>query len=149
MPSNALSLSQMIAHLQGELDKHGDIDCVLAIPVDNVIVALDGRNINVAGELLGQTLPQPAMVFGMWRDEMGRLRNTPGAKYETTGDNDGWYARREDMPEGEDVTVWKRYGGQDIGKREGDKYFVREGAAEWPARPVEIIPAGILRWRHG
>ena len=147
MPSNALSISQMIAHLQGELETHGDIDCVLVVPVDNAIVALDGRNINVAAEMAGQSVPQPVLVFGMWRDEAGRLRNTPGAKYETTGDNDGWFADRNTMPEGEDVTVWKRYGGQDIGKRVGDKFYVREGAAEWPQRPTEIIPAGILRWR--
>ena len=147
MPSNALKLSQMIAHLQGELETHGDVDCVLAVPVDNMIVALDGRNMNVAAEVLGQTLAQPVLVFGMWRDEQGRLRNSPGAKYETSGDDGGWNYNRAQMPDGDDVTVWKRYGGQDIGKREGDKYYVREGAAEWPARPVEIVPAGILGWR--
>lgn len=148
MPSNALTVSQLIADLQTVLEQHGDLDCVLPVPVDNAIVAIDGRNINVAADLLGRSLPQPVLAFGMWRDEAGRLRNTPGAKYETTGDDDGWFKDRAAMPEGQDVTVWKRYGGQDIGRRVGEKYYVREGAAEWPVRPVEIIPAGILRWRE-
>ncbi len=149
MPSNALKTSQLIEHLQGLLETHGDVDCIFAAPVDNTLIAIDGRNVNVAGELLGQSLPSPCLVFGLWRDEQGRLRNSPGAAYQTTADAGEWTYTRGTAPENVDLVVWKRYGGQDIGRRVGDNWFVREGAPEWPARPVQIIPSGILAWKHG
>jgi len=147
MPSNAMKISQFIAHLQDELATHGDVDCIFAVPVDNTLIAIDGRNVNVAGELLGQRLPQPALVIGLWRDEQGRLRNSPGARYEASADASDWTYDRSRAPEGVDLDVWKRYGGQDIGRREGDRWYVREGNDEWPARPIEIIPAGVLGWK--
>ena len=148
MPSNAMKISQLIHTLEAMRGFHGDLDVVMPIPVDNVIVAIDGRNVSVQGELLGQQLPQPVLVIGMWVDEQGRLRNMPGAKYEATADDGQWNYNRNEAPEGKDLKVWKRYGGEDIGKRVGDKWFVLEGAAEWPARPIEIVPAGILGWRE-
>lgn len=147
MPSNALKISQLIETLTERMVMHGDIDCVLPSLESNAVIAIDGRNVNVAGEMLGQTLPRPVLVIGLWRDEHGRLRNMPGAQYAASDDDGYWSYRREDALEDTDLVVWKRYGGQDIGKRVGDKWYVREGAAEWPARPVEIIPAGILAWR--
>lgn len=147
MPSNALKISQLIEHLTGVAALHGDLDVVMAVPVDNVLVAIDGRNVNVAAEVLGLTLPTPALVIGMWRDEQGRLRNSPGAQYVATADASEWTYVRALAPESVDLDVWKRYGGRDVGKRVGDRWFVREGAAEWPARPIEIIPAGILGWK--
>lgn len=147
MPSNAMKISQIIHLLEAMRGFHGDLDCIMAVPVDNTLIALDGRNVSVAGEVLGQTLPQPVLVFGLWRDDVGRLRNSPGDKYQATADASEWTYNRHAAPEGEDVAVWKRDGGQDIGRRDGDKWYVREGAAAWPARPIEIIPAGILAWK--
>mgnify|MGYP006935492834 FL=1 len=145
MPSNAMKISHLIQQLEGLRGFHGDLDVIFAS--EGNIVAVDGRNVNVAGDLLGQKLPQPALVIGLWRDEQGRLRNSPGAAYVATADDGLWNYDRTAMPDNEDVRVWKRYGGEDIGKRVGDKYFVREGADEWQRRPVEIVPAGILGWR--
>lgn len=147
MPSNAMKISHLIQTLEALRGFHGDLDVVMPVPVDNVIVAIDGRNVSVQGELLGQTLAQPVLVIGMWVDEAGRLRNTPGAKYEATADDGLWNYNRSEAPEDTDLKVWKRYGGEDIGKRVGDKWYVREGGEEWPARPIEIVPAGILGWR--
>lgn len=145
MPSNAMKISHLIQQLEGLRGFHGDLDVIFAH--EGAIIAVDGRNVNVAGEVLGQTLAQPALVIGLWRDEQGRLRNSPGAAYVATAYDGLWNYRRETMPESEDVRVWKRYGGEDIGKRVGEKYYVREGMDEWGKRPVEIIPAGILGWR--
>lgn len=147
MPSNAQKISQLIHQLEGLRAFHGDLDVVFAVPVDNTLIAVDGRNVNVAGEVLGQTLPQPVLVIGLWQDEAGRLRNSPGQRYVATADVGPWNYDRSTAPEGQDLKVWKRYGGEDIGRRDGEKWFVREGAEAWPPRPIEIIPAGILGWR--
>ena len=147
MPSNALKISQLIEHMQGVAALHGDLDVSMAVPVDNALVAIDGRNVNVAGEVLGQSLPQPALVIGLWRDKQGQLRNSPGAVYASTADASEWSYTRGTAPEGVDVAVWTRYSGHDVGRRDGDKWYVREGAAAWPPRPVQIIPAGILAWK--
>ena len=145
MPSNAMKISHVIQAFQGLRGFHGDLDVVMA--VDGRLIALDERNINVAGEVGEQPLAQPVLVLGLSRDDAGRMKNNPGAVYVATADAGDWNYNRSAAPEGEDVRVWKRHGGQDIGRREGDKWFVREGAAEWPPRPVEIIPAGILGWK--
>lgn len=147
MPSNALKISQLVEMLNELMSLHGDIDCVMPVFYDSAVIALDTRNLNVSGELLGRSLPTPVLVFGMVRDEQGRVRNMPGTAYEATADDGYWSYRRDDALEDTDLVVWKRHGGQDIGKRVGDRWFVREGAAEWPARPIEIIPAGIMAWR--
>lgn len=147
MPSNAMKISQFIAQLQRELETHGDLDVIMPVLTDNILVAIDGRNVNVAGELLGQRLARPALVIGLWRDEQGRLKNSPGSAYQASADDGEWTYDRSTAPEGEDLRVWKRYGGEDIGRRDGEKWFVREGAETWPPRPVEIVPAGILGWR--
>ena len=147
MPSNAHKISQLIHQLEGLRAFHGDLDAIFAVPVDGTLIAVDARNVNVAGEVLGQQLPQPALVIGLWRDEGGRLRNSPGAVYQATADDGPWNYNRADAPEGQDLKVWRRYGGEDIGRRVGDKWFVREGADAWPPRPIEIIPDGILGWR--
>jgi hypothetical protein len=147
MPSNAMKLSQLEAHLAQLRAEHGDLDVVFASPRDGALIAVDGRNINVTAQALGKTLPAPAVTIGLWLDPAGRLTNMPGAAYQATADDGGWSYDRAAAPEGVDLRVWKRYGGEDVGRREGDKWFVREGAAEWPRRPVEIIPAGVLGWR--
>lgn len=148
MPSNAMKISQLIHALEGLRGFHGDLDCIFAVPGDGALIAIDGRNVNVSGELLGQKLPQPALVIGVYADEAGRIRNMPGYKYEATADAGEWTYDRALAPEGVDLAVWKRRGGQDIGRRQGEQWFVREGASEWPARPVEIIPAGIMGWKR-
>ncbi len=148
MPSNAMKMSQLIEQLQRMREQHGDLDCLFAIPGDATLIAIDGRNVAVAGELLGQKLPQPALVLGLTRDEAGRLRNHPGQRYAATADASEWTYDRALAPEGEDLAVWKRLGGRDIGRREGERWFVREGAEAWPRRPIEIIPDGILAWRR-
>lgn len=147
MPSNAYSLSQHIALCQKLLDEHGDLDCVFVSPQLGAVVALDGRNVNVAGEALGQKFVEPVALFGAWRDQAGRITNMPGAAYQTTAVEGEWRRDFENAPEDADVVVWKRYGGQDMGYRIGDAWFVFEGAAERPARPIQIAPGGLLRWK--
>lgn len=147
MPSNAMTIGQLIETLEAMRGFHGDLDVVLAVPVDNRIVAMDARGVNVASDVLGRTLAKPVLVFGLSCDGMGRIRNTPGEIYSTDGDDEGWNTDRSQMPEGEDVEIWKRIGGKDIGRRVGDEYQVREGADEWPPRPITIVPIGIMRWR--
>jgi hypothetical protein len=147
MPSNAYSLSQHIAYCQQLMDAHGDLDCVLISPQLGAVVALDGRNVNIAGEALGQVLAEPVVLFGAWRDQAGRLTNQPGAAYQTTAVQGDWRRDFQNAPEDTDVDVWKRYGGQDRAYRIGEKWFVFEGAAERPVRPIEIVPMGLLRWK--
>ena len=149
MPSNAMKLSQHIAECQRTMEAHGDVDCVLV--TRDAIIALDGRNMNVVGEVLGHRLPQPVLSFGMWRDAEGRVQNNPGALYQATADDGGWNYVREDAPEDVDLAVWRRgagrHGGRDVGWRVGAKWYVLEGASERPARPIEIVPEAILAWR--
>lgn len=147
MPSNALKISQLIQLLEGMRGFHGDLDVVFASVTDSALIAVDERNINVEGEALGLKLPEPVLIIGLQRDEAGRLRNMPGERFVASADASEWTYDRNAAPEGAELTVWKRRGGQDIGRRVGEKWFVREGAAEWPVRPVEIIPAGILAWK--
>jgi hypothetical protein len=147
MPSNALKISYLIHVLEGLRSFHGDLDCVFAVPVEGRLIAIDTRNINVMGEVLGKKLAEPALVVGLWADDAGRIRTSPGEVYQATNDGGEWNYNRASMPEGEDVRVWKRKGGPDIGKRVGEAYFVREGAEAWPPRPVQIIADGILGWK--
>ena len=146
MPSNAMKVSQLIERLQADLATHGDLDCVLCVTELGAAVALDGRNLNVAIELPVGKLPAPAMVFGLWMDEAGRLRSSPGQAYQVAPDGEGapWSYDREAAPVGTELAVWKRYLGLDRGYRDADgKWFVYEGGA----KPVQIIPQGILAWR--
>jgi len=146
MPSNALKISQLIHALEGLRAFHGDLDCVFAVPVENRLIALDTRNVNVMGDVLGRKLSHPALVIGLWADDHGRIKTSPGEVYQATTDAGDWNYDRTSMPEDTDVRVWKRKGGPDIGKRVGEAYFVREGADAWPPRPVQIVPDGILGW---
>lgn len=146
MPSNALKISQLIHALEGLRAFHGDLDCVVAVPVENRLIALDTRNVNVMGDVLGRKLSHPALVIGLWADDHGRIKTSPGEVYQATTDAGDWNYDRTSMPEDTDVRVWKRKGGPDIGKRVGEAYFVREGADAWPPRPVQIVPDGILGW---
>ena len=145
MPSNAMKISHLIQALEGLRGFHGDLDVVLALPGDSACVAIDGRNINVAVDLPWQKLPAPCLVIGMWQDQAGRLTNMPGAKYEATADAGDWNYSRADAPEGETLDVWKRYGGQGVGRREGDRWFVDEGDRRGM---TEIVAAGILGWKR-
>ena len=115
MPSNALKISQMVDRLTELMSLHGDIDCVVPSFYDSAVIALDTRNLNVTGELLGRTLPTPVLVFGMVRDEQGRPRNMPGTKYEATADDGLWCFRRDHVLEVPGLVVWRRCGGQDLG----------------------------------
>lgn len=148
MPSNAMKISQLIQQLEGMRGFHGDLDCVLASAADGAIIAIDGRNVNVTGELLGQRLPQPVLIIGLYSDEAGRIRNMAGFKYETSADSGEWNYDRTQAPEDIDLIVWKRRGGADRGYREGERWYVFEGADERPRRPIEIVPDGILGWKR-
>lgn len=145
MPSNTMKISQLIKQLQGELETHGDLDCVLQVSELGAPVALDGRNIVAAVDLPGGKLPAPALVFGIWIGERGAPTNSPGQKYQVT--NDGRTDWDHDLRAAPDdktpLIVWKRYLGEDRGYREGDNWFVYEGGD----KPIQIIPAGILGWR--
>lgn len=147
MPSNAMTISQLIEQLSGLQADHGDLDVIFAVPVDNTLIAVDGRNVSVDREVLGKTLAQPAVIIGLWRDQAGKLRNSPGSVYAGVADDGGWNRSRASAPENTEVQIWKRYKGFDIGYRIGDRWFVFEGAAERPVKPIEIIPGGILGWR--
>jgi hypothetical protein len=144
--SNAMKVSQLIRRLEQELETHGDLDVVLCVSELGGAVAVDGRNLNAALELPGgQKLPRPALVFGLWKDERGRLLSLPGQAYQVSAvSEDGWNYNRDQAPLTVPLTLWKRYGGQDDGHRnQNGKWFVTEGGQ----RPVEIVAEGILAWR--
>lgn len=149
MPSNAYSLSQHIAHCQQLFAEHGDRDMILAIPGAKALIAIDGRNVSVGIEALGQKLPAPVVIVGQHQDAAGRMTSLPGNEYQVTADSGEWNHNRNEAPEGVDLDVWKRgkKGALDKGWREGDRWFVFEGAAERPRRPIEIVPDGILGWK--
>lgn len=140
MPSNAMKVSQFIAELQKLHDQHGDVDMVLAIP--DAIVAIDGRNVNVTNEVQSQKLATPAIVIGQYRDERGRLTNMPGQRYEATNDGGPWNYDRAAAPQGVTLRVWRRQGGEGVGLRVEDRWYVIEGRP----RPIEVPPASILAW---
>lgn len=144
MPSNTMKISQLIARLQQEIETHGDLDVILSVSELGAAVAIDGRNVNVAIELPYGKLPQPALVFGLWKDAAGHVGSSPGQAYQVTMiGGDTWVYDRAAAPEGLELEVWKRYLGQDRGYREGARWFVYEGGEN----SVEIIPEGILSWR--
>lgn len=148
MPSNSMKISQLIHHLEGQRAFHGDLDVAMVSLADQKLIALDGKNLLVTGEVFDMKLAQPVLVIGLLTDEAGRIRNAPGQTFQATADDGEWTYDRNAAPEGVDIAVWKRFGGEDIGRREGEKWYVREGAAEWPPRPIEIVPAGILGWKR-
>lgn len=141
MPSNAMKMSQLVARLQKEIDTHGDLDVVMC--AGGAVVAIDGRNVNVAMELPTGKLPRPALVMGLWQNERGALQNMPGQVYQHTPDADDWNYDRAQAPDGAALFVWKRYGGEDAGRTENGKWYVSEGGPSM----IEIVPEGILAWR--
>ncbi len=145
MPSNAMTARQLAEQLNEIADAHGDVPVIFA--TEGRLIAIDGRNVNVMTEVIGQRLQSPALVIGLQRDDQSRVRNSPGAVFQANAGGDGWSTNRSEAPEGEDLDVWKREGGFDIGRREGEAWFVREGAEEWPRRPIQIVTRGILAWR--
>ena len=64
MPSNAMKISQLVAHLQALQSQHGDLDCTLGLAADATLAAIDTRLIGVAIELPWQRLAHPVVVFG-------------------------------------------------------------------------------------
>lgn len=149
MPSNAYKISQHIAHCQAFLDAHGDLDVVLVIPGANAVIAIDGRNVNVGVQALGQRMAAPALIIGQHQDAAGRTTNLPGNVYQATASDDGWNHNRAEAPEGAVLDVWRRgkKGTRDKGWREGEAWFVFDGAADRPAKPVQIVPDAILGWK--
>lgn len=145
MPSNAMKLSQMIACLETLREQHGDLDCVLALSGAGAVVAIDGRNINVARELPWQVLPQPCAVFGLWQDAQGRLNLAPGQAYQASAEGGEWSYQRDLAPAGKPLVVWKRYGGRDRGVvDEQRRWFVMEGGE----KPIRIVDEGVLAWKE-
>ncbi len=144
MPSNAMKISQFIEHLQELKATHGDLDVVLSVSDLGAIVAVDGRNVNVARELPKAKLPVPALVIGAWQDQQGQLRSSPGQEYQyTPGAEDEWSYVRDDAPMNTDLVVWKRYLGRDRGLRTEEGWFVYEGGD----KPIQIVPQGVLAWK--
>lgn len=146
MPSNAMKLSQFEALLAKLRAEHGDLDVVMT-DAGGAVVAVDGRNVNVAALLPRQRLAEPAVVIGLTIDPRGRMQTAPGQRYQATADGNIWNHDRDAAPEDTDLIVWKRYGGEDKGYRIGDRWYVFEGATERPKRPIQIVTEGILGWR--
>ena len=146
MPSNAMKISQLEEKLAAMRETHGDLDVVLCVSELGTPVSVDGRNVNVAIELpSGQRLPRPALVFGLWQDEQGRLKSSPGQAYQFTAEGDDTFTYdRHAAPANVELQVWKRYLGLDRGYRDEEgRWFVYEGGA----KPIQIVPEGILGWR--
>lgn len=150
MPSNACKLSQHIAHCQQLLAAHGDLDVILAYPAAKALIAIDGRNVNVAIDVQGRKLPAPAVVIGQHQDATGRITSMPGHAYQVTETSGEYNHDRDQAPEGVDLDVWRRgkVGTRDKGWREGERWFVFDGATERPVKPVEITPDAILGWKQ-
>ena len=155
MPSNAMKISQLVAHLQALQTQHGDLDCTLGLAADSTLAAIDMRLIGVAIELPWQRLAHPVVVFGMWTDNAGRLTNKAGAAYvaEHAAGTDWNYSRdaapfHADGQEPVMLEVWRRdlKHARDRGYRDAAGcWYVFEGGR----RPLEIVPAGVLAWRVG
>lgn len=145
MPSNTMKITQFIEQLQAMLTTHGDLDVVLSVSELGAVIAVDGRNVNVARELPHTKLPVPALVIGIWQDEVGRLTSSPGQEYQYTAGtlDEEWNYSRDDAPLDTTLEVWKRYLGRDKGLRTSEGWFVYEGGAN----PIQIVPQGVLAWR--
>lgn len=148
MPSNAMKISQLMVQLQGVIDQHGDLDCVLALTRDAEVYAIDGRNVNVAGGLAGRTLPSPVLMFGLSVLNDGTTTQSAGTAYQVTASDDPWRYNRDDAPQDVDLDVWRRSGVvHDIGRRLGADWFVYNGSfGADDQHLVQIVPEGILAW---
>lgn len=143
MPSNAMKASQLVARLQTLIAEHGDLDCVLALTAEAKAVAVDGRNVSAQVRFPWGALPAPVFVFGMWIGETGAATTLPGQLYQVTASSDEWnYDRHQAPADKTPLKVWKRYGGQDDGYRDGERWYVFEGGE----RAIEIVPDGVLGW---
>ena len=152
MPSNAMPVSQLIAHLQAVQEQHGDLDCVLALAADGVLVAIDTRLIGVTAELPWQRLSSPVVTFGMWADDVGRLTNRVGVKYQAEHAPGEWNYSRDAAPfhlEGDEpiiLDVWRRdlKRTRDKGYRDAQgRWFVADGGERF----WECPPNGVLAWK--
>lgn len=141
MPSNAQKISQVIAAWSALLEEHGDLDVVFAS--GGALIALDGRNANVAVEVLNQRLAAPVLVIGLQRNDRGAIRNMPGDVYVASPEAGEWSYDQAAAPDGEPVKIWKRLGGRGEGVRRDGRWYVAEGRG---GREVEIVPTGILAW---
>lgn len=138
MPSNAMTISQLIPHLQDMLKQHGDLDVVVPSATDATVLAITKPNVTVVGSLPWAKLPSPVLTLG-FEPRKGAV------EYQTDGSGapNGWSYALMDAPLDIDVDVWKRHGGQDIGRR-GERYWaVYEGGA----RAWDIVDGGVLAWK--
>lgn len=144
MPSNAMKSSQLRALLEQYEQEHGDLDVVLALPGDGVIVAVDGRNVNVSVQFGLQTLAEPVLAFGQWRAQTGAITNSPGSKYETDAVPGDWRSDLSAAPADVVVDIWRRGSKADTGYRDAaGKWFAFEGGT----RAWELAPGAVLQWK--
>lgn len=132
MPGNAIKVSQMIATLQGMLDKHGDLDVVIPNQAADTIFAVQHQDIAPQTSWPWKSVPRAVLAIQP-RDEYTA----------SPAPDDGWNYDLAAAPEGETVRVMKRRGGEDTGQRHGDVWSVFEnGERAW-----EVAHGGVLGWR--
>ena len=152
MPSNAMKISQLVAHLLQVQTQHGDLDCVLGLAADAQLVAIDTRLIGVATQMPWGNLGHAVLTLGMWTDDRGQLTNKVGQPYQYEHTADEWNYSLDAAPfhlEGQEpviVSVWRRdlAHTKDRGYKDAQgKWRVFEGGP----RAWEIAPGGILAWK--
>jgi hypothetical protein len=134
--SNAMKISQMIATLQGILDKNGDLDVVCPNQAADTVFAVQFADLAPQAGWPWKSLLRP--VLSIEPKDVYAASPAP---------DDGWTYDLSAAPEGVVVRVMKRRGGEDTGQRHGDVWSVFEGADGPGARAWEVAPGGVLAWR--
>lgn len=131
MPSNTFKASQLIAHLRVLMDHHGDLDVVLPAPAADITYAITEKDVVAANRSFG-------LVYAIAPRE-------PVTEYSRQPDDvqGAWNYDLSQAPEGVTLDVYKRFGGQDTGVRNGDVWSVYEGGD----RAWACAPGGVLAWR--
>lgn len=132
MPGNAMKVSQLIALLQGMLDKYGDLDVVAPNRAADRVFAVQQMSVAPQSAANGRQLARTVLSIEPTDDYTA-----------SSAPDDGWIYNLSTAPEGETVRVMKRRGGEDTGQRHGEVWSVFEGGD----RAWEIVPGGVLAWR--
>lgn len=132
MASNAMKISQLMLTLKGIYEKHGDLDVVVPFQALDSVRAVQHVSVTPQASYPFRALIRPVLSI----EPTDEYAATP----EETG---GWSYDLASAPEGEDVAVMKRRGGEDTGFRQGDAWSVYEGGARaWP-----VAAGGVMAWR--
>lgn len=132
MPGNAMKVSQLMAALQGMLDRYGDLDVVVPNRAADRVFAVQEMSIVPQGVLNGRQLIRSVLSIEPTDDYTA-----------SPAPDDGWNYNLGASPEGETMRVMKRRGGEDTGQRHGETWSVFEnGSKAW-----EVAPGGVLAWR--